>query len=550
MSRIHFATGSHRLETHERIAAYLRSSPRRLSVSQIVQLLTARLNDRDTFKFNGSWFKLYNKIDKDGSGSITKEEFWKACRDELFVDEKKASDADLHDVWNAMDADFSGKVSVKEFGAFMRGRGDSAGVGFTNKSNALPSIKMGESATEAQASIEAPERLINKLVERDAKSGRFNNGNKVKKKGQVAPTATFDEGLVNFEGKEVHPVVQVMTTKLQADPVLGGSWFQLYNMIDTDKSGVVHYHEFLLGVREYLLITPSQVSDESVKNLWNRMDVDGSDTLKVGEFAAYLRGHSYEAIVGFSSKTAVLGAESMNKHQAEVMAAAGLGNERIIDRIVRREADGGRWDGRSDDAQTVNASESVQKERDHLRQMGESPSKTHILNGGKKGDYDYAVSKSQGSTGARNKKIAEAKAAAEKKAAEAAAAERARLKAIEELERKKREHEAMVARLEAEAAAEAQRLHDLEVARLQAQKEAAERAAREAREAEERHLAEVAAAEAAKAKAEADAAAAKEEAARAAEATDAAPAQAASEPASEPAPAPAAPAAADDSAAV
>ena len=77
-----------------------------------------------------SWFKLFRKIDADGSGQISYAEWEHTVRHELGLSAADFSEDGLQRVWLSLDADCSGLITSGEFGAFMRmGEGCEAALG-------------------------------------------------------------------------------------------------------------------------------------------------------------------------------------------------------------------------------------------------------------------------------------------------------------------------------------------------------------------------------------------------------------------------------------
>lgn len=68
----------------------------------------------------GSWFKLFQRYDRDSSGQLDFGEMEYVLRKEVKIRKTEVSDEELHVLWGTLDADGSGQVSIKEFAGFMR----------------------------------------------------------------------------------------------------------------------------------------------------------------------------------------------------------------------------------------------------------------------------------------------------------------------------------------------------------------------------------------------------------------------------------------------
>jgi hypothetical protein len=67
-----------------------------------------------------SWFKLFRKVDNDGSGLISYDEFVEMVRNDLKLSARALPEKNILQAWLALDTDGSGYLSSGEFGAFMR----------------------------------------------------------------------------------------------------------------------------------------------------------------------------------------------------------------------------------------------------------------------------------------------------------------------------------------------------------------------------------------------------------------------------------------------
>ena len=66
------------------------------------------------------------------------------------------------------------------------------------------------------------------------------------------------------------------------------SWFRLFKHMDDDASGLISYIEFAGMVREELLLDSHALPEKVLKKVWLALDDDGSGSLKVGEFGAFM----------------------------------------------------------------------------------------------------------------------------------------------------------------------------------------------------------------------------------------------------------------------
>ena len=81
--------------------------------------VVARLDD-PRLHLNGSFFVLFKQVDADGSGNIEFFEFRRAMREGLALRASLISETDLALLWDHVDADSSGTVTVGELARFVR----------------------------------------------------------------------------------------------------------------------------------------------------------------------------------------------------------------------------------------------------------------------------------------------------------------------------------------------------------------------------------------------------------------------------------------------
>jgi len=94
----------------------------------IVDKLGEELKSNPEFK--GSWKRMFRKLDEDGGGDLSYREIKQAVRVELKLDEHELSDADVKELWDGLDPNGSGGVTLQEFMFFVRRyeRPESAGA--------------------------------------------------------------------------------------------------------------------------------------------------------------------------------------------------------------------------------------------------------------------------------------------------------------------------------------------------------------------------------------------------------------------------------------
>ena len=153
------------------------------------------------------WFRLFKRMDDDGSGKITYGELESLVRRDLEVSTTELPDRRLKAVWRALDADGSGYLTAGEFGHFM-------------KRGALQQLHPEQSWKQLlHRERRAQKEAVEEYSERDA----------------AAPPPLRGEGGDGVGGGG--------STRRMHELYVGRSaaWFRLFKHMDSDGSGRVTY---------------------------------------------------------------------------------------------------------------------------------------------------------------------------------------------------------------------------------------------------------------------------------------------------------------------
>lgn len=95
----------------------------------------------------------------------------------------------------------------------------------------------------------------------------------VDQKQQPATDAEVQElsALLNIAQKRVIPRHQTQ------------SWFKLFRHIDSDRSGVISYGEFVEMVRKLLKLSAQKLPNARLQAVWRKLDTSGDGLLQSGE---------------------------------------------------------------------------------------------------------------------------------------------------------------------------------------------------------------------------------------------------------------------------
>jgi hypothetical protein len=107
---------------HRHLAREMADAPRASEeeVRELAEMLHAAQRTLAGPSETPGWFKLFRRVDSDGSGLIDSDEFSEMVRGLLKLSRAALPESRLKAVWLALDSDCSGHISSGEFGAFLR----------------------------------------------------------------------------------------------------------------------------------------------------------------------------------------------------------------------------------------------------------------------------------------------------------------------------------------------------------------------------------------------------------------------------------------------
>ena len=241
-------------------------------VQHLASKLSTKMHELFSTTYNGipskvSWFRLFKHMDDDGSGLISFKEFEGMVREELLLGHKELPEKVLKAAWLALDNDGSGRLTVGEFGQFMQ-------LGYRDLAEkaAKRRKEIHEANMRAAAAVKAEQdRLFNRDIARSMS-------------GEAPAT---DEEVRNLASKLTDKMNELFAT-VHNGVKSKVTWFRLFKHMDDDESGLISYKEFAGMVREELLLGEKELPQKTLKRVWLALDDDGSGSLKVGEFGAFM----------------------------------------------------------------------------------------------------------------------------------------------------------------------------------------------------------------------------------------------------------------------
>ena len=209
-----------------------------------------------------TWYRLFRRLDGDGSGKITFIEFEEMVRGELRLLASELGIEQLRSVWRALDINGDGFITVREFGAFMRpgeAKVTEDGTGGTGWKARL----------HAQRRVEVQELLAEQHKER---------------RNMAGVGAAADEAMVLKLSLQLTKAM----ANLEKDPNRRG-WFRLFRHMDGDHSGKITFDELEELCRGELRLDQKELKEDALRSLWRALDADRNGYITVGEFGKFMR---------------------------------------------------------------------------------------------------------------------------------------------------------------------------------------------------------------------------------------------------------------------
>jgi len=240
------------------------SQPQLVDLSkQVNRWLEKSMHDqnRDTH----GWYNLFKDLDHDGSGFITFDEFEAVIRHKLKQPKSSISDATVRQLWCALDADNSNQMQPAEFAKFLK----LGALEHKAKARVLHKTELGSTKEVGMG------RALGCTPTKELRAELLGKG-----------VAALGEDGLNRLSKRFNDELERSAYNKNKNT---HSWFQLYNEVDKDQSGMITYDEFTDVARKHLKMKKKDLPEETLKGLWCALDADDSNQLQRDEFAAFLK---------------------------------------------------------------------------------------------------------------------------------------------------------------------------------------------------------------------------------------------------------------------
>lgn len=287
---------------------------------QVSVLLNRRMIEMFKDPQARSWYKMFNHMDGDSSGTINFYELQAMIRQELKMTVGQLSDEQLKAVWLALDEDNSGLITVGEFGRFMRigahvhekppewkervrkanlasgaaVRSELKGLLQSSREEeraenyALKAKKEQIRTAEAAGPATAIEKHRRHNEQKASELRRERDERLLRHLLRVPEGASGPRIASEEEQTEISIMLNQRMKELIADPQ-ARSWYKLFIHMDGDGSGKIDYYELLCMVRGELKLPPSRLTDEQLQAIWRSIDTDKSGRITSGEFGKFMR---------------------------------------------------------------------------------------------------------------------------------------------------------------------------------------------------------------------------------------------------------------------
>jgi len=196
----------------------------------------------------GNWYKIFRMFDADDSGKMGFEELEHVLRDGfpgLHIPADELRDDDVRGLWKALDADRSREVCVQEFMVFMRRHGSA---------HSMHRLTDYAKAKRGLLEVERRPEPVRLPVER-----------------------------LRAIAQRLHRALGGFLRRQGVKLSIAEMWTKLFELMDADGSGRLHFAELLDAVRK-LGLGEQHLAERDVLGLWTHADADASGELSADEF--------------------------------------------------------------------------------------------------------------------------------------------------------------------------------------------------------------------------------------------------------------------------
>ena len=247
-----------------------------------------------------NYYKMFKEMDIAGNDRLDKDEFKEVLRRVLKVSAEEISDQELSDVFDAMDGDGNGSVSLREFAAFEHGAQETAVYRaermYHSGNSPHPGSYIGKSVDGAEAEKlmyyakgDNPEDLTS-VPELSDISTR--EGSMAADRVANAPKDLSQAHLVLWH------LAQHIGAKSDKEQTGGivyhpshQSFGRMFKQLDIDQSGSITRDEWAIVLRKHIGVG-TNITDDDLNSIFDCMDFSGGGSVTLSEFSAWARGAS------------------------------------------------------------------------------------------------------------------------------------------------------------------------------------------------------------------------------------------------------------------
>jgi len=214
-------------------------------------------------------------------------------------------------VWNAADLDRSGGLALVEIESFLRSKilkisSFNSKVSLQDSNASTTDLTLAGSSQMTTAwNLESQEPIVRGVTHEDMRvlfslADQDNSGEVSAEEWALALYHLDLESWPDPKDEDVPGAVECISLAAMKYHQAQNNWYKVFRAVDMEDSGSLTYEAFCDMVRRplpCLAVPTSQVSDNQLRALWKKMDIDRSSEVTVQEFMVFMRRYTKQQLL-------------------------------------------------------------------------------------------------------------------------------------------------------------------------------------------------------------------------------------------------------------